>query len=231
MTVIVLAALLICSTSTVTAVFLFNRLQARTNPPLSAATADLPLSEQGLLITAVLPEAAAAQAGLRRGDILLRANEAMLDTPEDLQQVIREHEAGDEIELLVLRGDETAVYPITIAANSPRLGLEVLAARGVSSPVPASSPTPVAFPVIGRVLADSPAAAAGLAAGDEITAVDGGTLAGRDELITLVQAKEPDDTMTLTVRRSGETLILSVTLADHPDTTIGHGFLGIELAP
>jgi len=83
------------------------------------------------------------------------------------------------------------------------------------------------------VTADGPAADAGLAAGnatvemagaqvkaggDVITAVDDETIAGMEDLIAAVNAKEPGDSVTLTVLRDGSSRDVTVKLGDRPDS-------------
>lgn len=63
------------------------------------------------------------------------------------------------------------------------------------------------------VHAGSPAAAAGLQAGDVITKFDGKTINGPDELIVAVRAKNVGDSVTLTYLRDGKSHNTSVTLA------------------
>ena len=62
--------------------------------------------------------------------------------------------------------------------------------------------------------ADSPAADAGLQAGDIITAVDGDVIDEERTLRDRLYAYEPEDTVTLSVLREGETLSLEVTLTE-----------------
>ncbi len=57
-----------------------------------------------------------------------------------------------------------------------------------------------------------PASAAGLAAGDIITQVNGQEIAGSDDLVSLVQGANPGDIMNLTVYRQGNILNLTVTI-------------------
>jgi putative serine protease PepD len=65
---------------------------------------------------------------------------------------------------------------------------------------------------VGEVTVGGGAAAAGLQAGDIITAVDGNTIADSTELVVKVRAHAPGDTLTLTVDRNGQSMDLPVTL-------------------
>ena len=69
---------------------------------------------------------------------------------------------------------------------------------------------------IGEVRSGTPAADAGLQAGDVVTAVNGKRVASGDDLRRLVDAQKPGDAVTLTVRRDGKTRTLQVTLGSRP---------------
>jgi putative serine protease PepD len=69
--------------------------------------------------------------------------------------------------------------------------------------------------LLGRVTAGGPAAKAGLKAADVVTAVDGTAVTGGDDLAAAIAAKQPGDALTLTIRRSGETQTVKVTLGSH----------------
>lgn len=71
--------------------------------------------------------------------------------------------------------------------------------------------------VVEGVLADSPAEAAGIQAGDVITAVNGETVENPRQLVEAVAALSVGDTVSLTVTRDGEEQTLEVTLAALPD--------------
>jgi len=69
---------------------------------------------------------------------------------------------------------------------------------------------------ITQVVAGSPAAKAGLKAGDVVTAFDGRTIASADDLTAAVTAAKSGDTVTMTVRRDGTTKRVSVQLGVQP---------------
>ena len=79
-----------------------------------------------------------------------------------------------------------------------------------------SSTSPVGA-AITTVRTGTPAAEAGLAAGDVVTAVDGETVSSADDLRELVDAHDPGDSVELTVKRNGATKTLQVTLGTRPN--------------
>lgn len=88
---------------------------------------------------------------------------------------------------------------------------------------------PPATPVIGQVVADSPAAAANLQARDEIRAIDGQRLDSPQALVTAVRA-HPGETVTLDVQRHGQPQTLQATLGSQSGKDgkrIGH--LGAQI--
>ncbi len=72
--------------------------------------------------------------------------------------------------------------------------------------------------LIGSVRAGSPASAAGLKAGDVVTAIDGAPIAGSNDLTAAVGEHAPGDTIKLTVKRDGSTLQLDAELGKRPAT-------------
>ncbi len=68
--------------------------------------------------------------------------------------------------------------------------------------------------IIREVIADSPAAQAGLRVGDIVTAIDGEPVDAEHTLRDGVAARDPGDTIELTVLRGDETLTMDVTLGE-----------------
>ena len=65
-----------------------------------------------------------------------------------------------------------------------------------------------------EIVADSPAAAAGLQINDIITQVDGAAITGSSDLVAIVGDKNVGDVMKLTVYRMGQTLELTLTVGE-----------------
>ena len=70
---------------------------------------------------------------------------------------------------------------------------------------------------IAEVRAGTPADGGGLEAGDVVTAVNGERVSSGDDLRRVIDAREPGDAVTLTVRRDGDVRTLRVTLGSRPN--------------
>ena len=74
--------------------------------------------------------------------------------------------------------------------------------------------------VVRSVTDGAPAAQAGLQANDIITAVDGTEISGSNDLVQIVTAKKAGDTLKLSVYRQGQTLELTVTVAEQKQSAL-----------
>jgi S1-C subfamily serine protease len=61
----------------------------------------------GLKVTKVGNESPAKNAGIRGGDLLVKLNDTALQSREDLQAILKELSAGDEVRIEIRRGSET----------------------------------------------------------------------------------------------------------------------------
>ncbi|WP_322816707.1 S1C family serine protease [Chloroflexus sp.] len=92
-----------------------------------AAEYDLPV-QNGAYINAgisgqpaVLPNTAAAQAGLREGDIILAVNDQRLDGTVSLRQLLLQYRPGDTVELTILRDGQEQRVSVTLGERPANL--------------------------------------------------------------------------------------------------------------
>lgn len=80
---------------------------------------------------------APAREVLRRGDIIVRADAAVVQRREDLNEVVSNHRIGDQVVLEVVRGDETLTLETTTVEREgePRIGVFLDAVPSVELPV------------------------------------------------------------------------------------------------
>jgi membrane-associated protease RseP (regulator of RpoE activity) len=83
-------------------------------------------------------------------------------------------------------------------------------------------------PVVGATTKDSPAAAAGLRAGDRVVAVDGRPVVEWSKLRTYVNAR-PAQPIRFSVERAGRQVDLTITPADGSPQGVKGGFVGISV--
>jgi S1-C subfamily serine protease len=74
---------------------------------------------QGAIVTSVEPGLPAAEAGIEAGDIIVQIDDASITGSEGLIAVVRDHSPGDEVHVVVLRGDdrERVTLTVTLAAR------------------------------------------------------------------------------------------------------------------
>jgi putative serine protease PepD len=106
--------------------------------------------------------------------------------------------------------------------QASRVATELIAGGTATKPVLGVSGSPAATGTdgaqIGTVQAGSPAAQAGLAAGDVVTAVDGTKVEDFADLIARIGAHAPGDQVSLAVGQGGAARTVAVTLGSTPDT-------------
>ncbi|MFN3373250.1 MAG: S1C family serine protease, partial [Chloroflexus sp.] len=71
--------------------------------------------------SAVLPNTAAAQAGLREGDIITAVNDQRLDANTSLRQLLLQYRPGDTVELTILRDGQEQNVTVTLGERPNNL--------------------------------------------------------------------------------------------------------------
>ncbi len=84
--------------------------------------------------------------------------------------------------------------------------------------------------VVMSVVDGTPAADAGLQAGDGIVEANGQTIESSQQLVDLIAQLAPGDELALQVERGSDSISITVTLGAHPDDA-SQAYLGVYLAP
>ena len=206
----------------------------------------------GAVLVEVIPGSPAADAGLQPDDVIVAVDGRRVGPAQDLAERISNYEPGDRVELTVARpGEETKQVTVRLGENpdSPAaayLGVRYSTVQGFRGqrqgpnalPPMDEFELPFGMPhrgnlsgvLVTQVTAGSPAAGAGLQAGDLITAVDGEPVTTADDLVAAVAQHEPGERISLTVLnlQGAEEREVTAVLAEHPDDP-GKAYLGIYL--
>lgn len=205
-------------------------------PALSAAQED----EQGVVIISVEKDGPAAQAGVKRGDILLKVGDTEVNTPADVAGALRDLEPGDKVTLTILHGDDQQSVTVTLGDRNGTailgltpFGLQKAGARLLPGETfSATKGMTTTQVMVTEVVTDSPAAKAGLKKGDLIISIDGTQLGIDKTLSDVIASHKPGDTVTLEVmspaeNSTGTSRQVQVQLGENPDKE-GVAWLGVR---
>ncbi len=163
----------------------------------------------------------AAQAAVTPGETVLRVGDQPVGTWQELRWVLLERAVAKERVTLEVRSPkgEIAFHKLDLSGlTAADLDADFLRTIGLTRYSPA---------VIGEVLPGQAGERAGLKAGDEVLAADDVTLLSWEELVDAVQ-RHAGSTLTLTVRRNGQTLQLAVTPSMVEDNGRMIGRIGVS---
>ncbi len=153
------------------------------------------------------PETPAAEAGMMRGDVITAVDGEPVTTLEDAILGIIDRALVDDSVTLTVRTDDGA--EATRILPTPGTGWDeggdVLGLLGLALWQPERID-----PVVGNVVADTPAAAAGLQAGDRILVSAGRPIDDWDDWVEVIQA-HADRPMSVELERDGQRLSLTMT--------------------
>ena len=163
------------------------------------------------VIAACHPKCPAVAAGIRAGDEIVEIDGRRIVRGVEVKTAIGRHYAGDKMRLTVLRGKERLEREITLAEKLEPfqhgflgvLPMRTAEEKGVT---------------VRYVYPKSPAAAAGIAAGDTLVSLGGKPIAGRIEMIEKIGALEPGAAVEVEVRRGQSLRKLKTVLASLPES-------------
>jgi S1-C subfamily serine protease/photosystem II stability/assembly factor-like uncharacterized protein len=198
----------------------------------------------GAKLNEITPDAPAAKAGLKPGDIVVKADEKKVDKYDDLVEVIQTKKAGDKMKLVVKRDGKEIPIEVTMADRPLAQGGRGQGGGGGGrGQAPAAAARPIAgFQLaagttgvkIGRVTEGGPADKAGIKVDDEIVAVDGKAVKTPDEYIAAIGSdRKVGDKVKLSILRGTEKKEIEVVLAAPPGAApaVARGLLMPGFAP
>ncbi len=77
----------------------------------------------GVLVGDVIEDSPAEEAGINRGDVILSVNEKDVNTPQELQDAIRELEIGEKAELRVNRDGKESIFMVKVTEMPSEEGM------------------------------------------------------------------------------------------------------------
>lgn len=170
-------------------------------------------NDNGAVVTSVLGGTPAAAAGLESGDIITSLNGENV-TAANLAAAVSQLSVGATVKLDVLRNGKSMEIDATLGTQSQ-----------AQAPFPQLNPSPVGRAylgvtlnqtntgiVIASVVNGSPAADAGLQAGDVLTAINGTAVQTSAAAAAMIRTMNPGDTVTLSITRDGASQDVQVTL-------------------
>jgi PDZ domain-containing secreted protein len=158
-----------------------------------------------------------------------------------LMAALAEKEAGDEVELTYLHGDDENTVTLTLSESDGRALLGIVPFPGGTArqfrfdglPLGEGELPMLRFPgegaVIMEIVEDSAAAEAELQVGDTILSVDGKSVTGGAALVEMISSYAPGDTVTLEVRTGeDDPRTVKVALGAREDDA-ERAFLGVQV--
>ena len=163
------------------------------------------------LIAAVQPKSPAAAAGFKSGDRIVEIEGRKVQRAAQVREETSRRYAGDKVRVVVLRGTEKIERQLELVSKippfeHPYLGILPMRLVGGDKETPAGVEVRYVFP-------DSPAAAAGIQAGDVLRSLDGAPLENRDDLRLKLVNFAPDAEVKLEIKRGRQTLKPTLKLA------------------
>jgi serine protease Do len=184
---------------------------------LFAEGLDLPPGTEGVLVSAVDESSPAAEAGIQRGDIIIRVGERDITSSGSFQEVYYELSPGNTVPFTIIRKKKQMVVNVQVE-ELPTSVLDVepgkfgIGVADITSELAGQLGLRTTTGVVIATVADrSVASRQGLAVGDVIRRVNDVDVTRVREYETAVRAIKPEARVSLLVERGGELYVLSFT--------------------
>ena len=163
----------------------------------------------------VAPDGPAAAAGIAARDVVVSINGVGLDHRGAIREAMDGVEPGDTVAVVVSRDHAQSTVRVTTGSQADRPGPDERPYLGVAfkRPVRASS----GGLTLASITPDSPAAAAGLQAGDVITKFGQASVTDPRAFVAVLRDLAPGDTVVITVERDGSSIEKTAVLGSQAD--------------
>ncbi len=184
-------------------------------------TTERPAEGDGMLVRSVAENTPASKAGVKAGDRIVAIGKEPLRQLIDYPRLLSGYNRGDKFEVTVVRDGKELKLAVTFDydPNAPPPG-----GRGGFGGGPGTRPASLLMGItpdfnddkegvlVGRVREETPAAKAGIKAGDRITAVGGKPVKSRADYTDLLRDVKAGDTVEMTLMRDGKEQKVKVVL-------------------
>ena len=158
---------------------------------------------------------AAAKAGVKIGDLIVKVDGQTPGPFQALNEKIQKKADGDKVQLEILRGQEKLDLTLVLEARVGRPGgFQTPAQSNVFMGIQGEDAPGGAGATLTSITEAGPAEKAGLKSGDIVKQIDGKEIAGYDALVAEIRTHKPDDKLKVTVKRGDQSVEVEVTLAD-----------------
>ncbi|WP_233506080.1 Do family serine endopeptidase [Rhodoferax lacus] len=171
----------------------------------------------GALVSSVLPQSAAAAAGLQPGDVITEVNGEAIERSGDLSSRISQQAPGDRVKLTLWRDNKELVVSVKLGSaddsstEKPRAGQEAkpddldLSLRNLTREEMAATHLQSGLVIEG---VSGPAAQAGLEPGDVLLSVNGQAVQTPDQVLRLMRRKPK--AVALLIWRNGDRIFIPI---------------------
>jgi serine protease Do len=184
-------------------------------------------SSKGAIVSDIVADGPAAQAGMQRGDVIVKYNGQDIDDGTQLKNLVAQTDPGTSVKVVVIRdgeekeltmklgerqeeGENTRAQRKSEGTSSRKLGLDVQTlSPNIAQQLGYVNESGV---VITSVISGSPASRAGLQRGDLIKEVDRKPVRTEDDFEKTIRSLQEGDVVALLVRRGQNTFFATLTI-------------------
>jgi len=186
-------------------------------------------TDKGVVITRINEDSPAEEAGLIKGDVILKIDDIEVNTVDEVCEALEEYQDGDQVQIVLRRGSEAVVKTVKLGQGPDRayLGASLCCEGTLLNERHAEFLSPGMKAYIIEVVDDSPADEAGLESGDMIMSLEGVEFEKDADLSDILKTYEPGDEIIIEVLSGKEVEEVSVDLGENPDDEKA-AYLGIR---